>query len=181
MKKIAAALALTLGLASLASANSLDFSYHFSDGTDLTGTLLGNLESNGNTFDVTGVSTASWNGTTWTGIGTSNIHSVLGFPSFGDQPTVSIDGGVAGMNLFVCPHGFTDGGYNCIFGSDPGFFLGGGSGAGDSLGHSVFDGYDAANWHASLSAVPEGSTWAMLALGVLVLRLGKGSRRARAA
>lgn len=180
MKKIVTALALSLGLASLASAASLNFSYQFSNGTDLTGTLLGNLEGNGNTFDVTGVSTASWNGTTWTGIGSSDIHSVIGFPSYGDQPTVNVDGSVAGMNLFVCPNGFTDGGYNCTFASEGGFFLGDGAGAGDALGRTVFEGYDAANWRVSLSAVPEGPAWAMLALGGLVLRLGH-RRRARAA
>jgi hypothetical protein len=177
MKKIATALALSLGLISLASADSLNFSFQFSDGTDLTGTLLGNLEANGNTFDVKAVSTLSWNGTTWTGIAQSDIHSANDFPSYGDQPTVNVDG-ASGMNIFVCPKGFTDDGYNCSFANEGGFFLGNdGAGAGDGLSHSVFDDYRSASWHASLSAVPESPAWLMLVLGGVVARLGKKRRR----
>jgi hypothetical protein len=177
MKKIATALALSLGLTSLASADSLNFSFQFSDGTDLAGTLLGNLEANGNTFEVKAVSTLSWNGRTWTDIAQSDIHSVNDFPSYGDQPTVTVDG-ASGMNIFVCPNSFTDGGYNCLFATEGGFFLSdGGAGAGDGLNHTVSDSFRSAGWHASLSAVPESPAWLMLALGGVVVRLGDKRKR----
>ena len=177
MKKIATALALSLGLTTLASADTLNFSFQFNDGTDLVGTLLGNLEANGNTFDVKGASTLSWNGTTWTGIAQSDIHTVNDFPSYGDQPTVTVDGS-SGMNIFVCPNGFTDGGYNCIFATEGGFFLSdGAAGAGDGLKHTVSDSFRSASWHASLSAVPESPAWLMLALGGVAVRLANKRRR----
>ena len=178
MKKIATALALSLGLTSLASADALDFNYLFIDGTELSGTLLGNLEADGNTFDVKAVSTLSWNGTTWTGIAMSDIHSANDFPDFGEKPTVNVNG-ASGMNVFVCPKGFTvEDGSNCSFADDGGFFLrNDGAGAGDGLRHSVFDDYRSASWHASLTAVPEAPAWLMLVLGGVVVRLRNKRRR----
>jgi hypothetical protein len=178
MKKLAAALALSLGLVALAPAASLDFTYDF-DGIALTGTLLGTLEANGDTFDVTGLSSLSWNGATWTNLPASYVHSSSTFPSYGPQPTVSLSGLASGMDIFVCSQGFDVDGNNCSFANSGGFYLQStDGGVGDGQGKAVWVGYSASNWQASLtSAVPEAPVWLMLALGAIVVRTGTQRRR----
>ena len=153
-----AALLLSAGV----KADTLTFSYNFFDGKTISGSFNGMLS--GDIFDVSSANPIIYNGTSLP-VDPSDIRSLSDFPSGALQPTVSLSGLQANQDIFVCAQGFTGG--NCSFSSEGGFFFGVfGAAAGDALNNTSFEQYDQSRWHASVTAVPEPETFAMMLVGL---------------
>jgi hypothetical protein len=166
----AAVLASTFATVSLAHASELDFSYTLDTGNVLSGVLDGTLLSDGNTFDVTSVSSLFVNGaavtTPFTILGTDGV-----FLGINDTPAVSLNGlyqnlyGMEGFDVFVFAVG------DQFSSQEGGNFEGATLGYGGS--NIANPDYSAADWSASLAgstaATPEPSTFVFLGTGLLGL------------
>jgi hypothetical protein len=163
---------IAIGLATFAAtpsaqASELDFRYVLSgEGSVLTGTFDGMLLSDGNDFEVTSVSSLFVNGVAVappTEVFSMDDIYVLGTHS---PAEVSLDGSY--MNLYLVGDldvlAFAVGDQTA---ADFGFpAVGATTGYG---GSNFFEVYSSADWSASLGAVPEPGSFALLGTGVLGL------------
>jgi PEP-CTERM motif len=163
---------IAIGLATFAAtpsaqASELDFRYVLSgEGSVLTGTFDGTLLSDGNDFEVTSVSSLFVNGVGVappTEVFSKDDIYVLGTHS---PAEVSLDGSY--MNLYLVGDldvlAFAVGDQTA---ADFGFpAVGATTGYG---GSNFFEVYSSADWSASLGAVPEPGSFALLGTGVLGL------------
>lgn len=175
MKKLIAALMLSgvAGFPVTALADQLTFSYTFSTSRTIGGTFNGTLGIDGDTFNVVSASSILYNGNLLP-VDPSDIRSLNDYPIGAQPPTVSLSGLQSNMNIFVCAQGFSGG--NCSFSSEGGFYFGiFGAAAGDGFNTSDFENFSQNSWSASVTAVPEPETYAMMLAGLGLL--GFAARR----
>lgn len=153
-----AALLLSAGV----KADTITFSYEFVNGKTIAGSFNGTLS--GDVFNVSSANTIVYNGISLP-VDPSDIRSLSDFPKGALQPRVSLSGLQANQNIFVCSQGFISG--NCSFSTEGGFYFGmAGAAAGDGLNNVAFEQYEQSRWNASVAAVPEPETYAMLLAGM---------------
>ena len=166
---LAAAIGSVIG-AQAAQATVYDFSYTDEFGV-VSGTIVGVLQADNNTIDVTSIINPKFNGAP--GVAVPVITTIADFFSRPGPtvPEVTLDGTT--NNLLACTTSacidgffFDQAGVDGTLGAGiPEFAYG------PSYGNQVTDGferYDATKWSItaiSTSAVPEPSTWAMMLLG----------------
>jgi hypothetical protein len=160
-------LIVAIALPVFSNATTMNFSYTFSDSRILQGTLDGTVQGDLDTVFINSFGTVNYFSTSFASIESIDFSSVSDFPSGALQPLVSFSGN--SMDIIACPNGFSGG--NCGFSDASGFYLsnppGIGVAAGDGLGNSTFESFNAGNW--TLTTVPTPAAIWLLGSGLIGL------------
>ena len=165
--------------AGTANATLLNFDYTFSNGSVLSGSFEGLVQSDNDTVFITAFGDVEFNGVQLPSIETGEFISISDYPAGGLQPMVSFSGNV--MDVFTCSSGFVTG--NCDFSVGGGFYFDSGlygAGAGALHAGTQFEGYNANSWNlvAVPASIPEPISLALFGLGLAGFSLSRRTKRA---